>query len=89
MFDDKDICDKIVEYLSEKANHQDQLNGILMGVYDKVFGNFTDILLRNLSDLVTRSIIEEARDEDNNIVYRLPVDPEKLPENLKKRRYDR
>ncbi len=82
MFDDKDICDKIVEYLSEKANHQDQINGILMGVYDKIFGDFTDILLRNLSVLVARGMIEEARDKDNNIVYRLPTDPETGAENV-------
>jgi hypothetical protein len=81
---DKNICRKIVEYLMAKKDHKDDLDGILLGVFEKEIEHLSKTTLQNLGHLISTGIIEEEKNGDGAGWYKITGDSEKVSEILKR-----
>lgn len=81
---DKNVCKKILEYLMAKQDHKDDLDGILLGVFEKEIERISRTTLQNIGYLITMGIIEEEKNGDGTGWYRVTDDSQKISEILKK-----
>lgn len=58
---DKHICEKIVAYLLGRQDHQDSLDGILLGVYEMELERLNNRILAGLQYLVSAGILEKRQ----------------------------
>ncbi len=75
-----DISQKIIGHLrSESINKEDDLNGICLSIFekeinnlsDKMFKDFSDTIIKELSELVDNGIITAYKDQNEKLLYRL------------------
>jgi hypothetical protein len=76
---DKNICRKILEYLMAKKDYRDDLDGILLGVYEQEIERLSKTTLQNLGYLVSIGIIKEDKNGDGTVWYKISDDS---PEDL-------
>jgi predicted transcriptional regulator with HTH domain len=81
---DKNICRKILEYLMAKKDYRDDLDGILLGVYEQEIERLSKTTLQNLGYLISIGIIEEEKNGDGSGWYKITADSEKVSEILKR-----
>ena len=65
------IQKKIIEYLLSKQDFKDDLDGIILTIMDSELYNLKDIILENLSYLITKLIVTEYVDSYGKRVYQL------------------
>ncbi len=74
------LSQKIIGHLGSKSiNKVDDLNGICLaifekdinGLYDKMFKDFSDTIIQELSELVDERIITSYKDQNDKLLYRL------------------
>lgn len=75
-----DIPQKIIIHLTSKSiNKEDDLNGICLAIFekeinklsDKIFKDFSDSIIKELSELIDKGIITEYKDQNDKLLYRL------------------
>ncbi len=75
-----DISQKIIGHLGSKSiNKEDDLNGICLSVFekeinslsDKMFKDFSNAIIKGLSELVDNGIITAYKDQNEKLLYRL------------------
>jgi len=75
-----DISQKIVGHLSSKSIiKEDDLNGICLAIFeseinklsDKMFKDFSDTIIKELSELIDNGIITAYKDQNDKLLYRL------------------
>jgi hypothetical protein len=67
----KNIRNRIIEYLSARKDKRDELNGLLLAVFGQEIENLTKEILRNVGDLVSEGIIKEEKEKQGEIYYKL------------------
>lgn len=67
-----------------KQDHKDDLDGILLGVFEKEIERISRTTLQNIGYLITMGIIEEEKNGDGTGWYRVTDDSQKISEILKK-----
>jgi len=80
---DKNICKKILEYLMAKQDHKDDLDGILLGVFEREIERLSRTTLQNIGYLISMGIIEEEKNGDGTGWYKITGDSRKFSEILK------
>ena len=74
------LSQKIIGHLTSKSiNKEDDLNGICLAIYeeeinkltDKMFKDFSDTIIKVLSELIDKGIIASYKDQNERIQYRL------------------
>ena len=75
-----DLSQKIIGYLGSKSiNKEDDLNGICLSVFekeinnlsDKMFKDFSNTIIKELSELIDKGIITGYKDQNEKLLYRL------------------
>ena len=75
-----DISQKIIGHLRSKSSiKEDDLNGICLAIFeneinklsDKMFKDFSDTIIKELSELIDKGIITEYKDQNEKLYYRL------------------
>ena len=75
-----DISQKIVGHLRSKSiTKEDDLNGICLAIFeneintlsDKMFRDFSDTIIKELSKLSDQGIITACKDQNEKLLYRL------------------
>ncbi len=75
-----DLPLKIVEHLTSKSiKKEDDLNGICLAIFeseinkltDKMFNDFSDTIIKELSELIDNGIITAYKDQNDKLLYRL------------------
>jgi hypothetical protein len=75
-----DLPQKIIMHLTSKSiNKEDDLNGICLAIFekeinklsDKMFNDFSDTIIKELSELIDKGIIKEHKDQNEKLFYRL------------------
>ena len=74
------LSQKIIGHLTSKSiNKEDDLNGICLAIFekeinnlsDKMFKDFSDTIIKELSELVDNGIITAYKDQNEKLLYRL------------------
>jgi hypothetical protein len=81
---DKNVCKKILEYLMAKQDHKDDLDGILLGVFEKEIERLSRTTLQSIGYLISMGILVEEKNGDGTGWYRMTDDSLKISEILKK-----
>jgi hypothetical protein len=75
-----DISQKIIGHLRSKSIiKEDDLNGICLSIFekeinnlsDKMFKDFSNTIIKELSELIDKGIIKEHKDQNEKLFYRL------------------
>ena len=66
-----DLTERIIEHLMNKENMQDDLEGIVLGIYDMEMKKLSERILHSLSDLVVNKKIIEIKRKNGKRVYQL------------------
>ncbi len=75
-----DISQKIIMHLTSKSiNKEDDLDGICLAIFeseinklsDKMFNDFSDTIIKELSELIDNGIITAYKDQNEKILYGL------------------
>lgn len=66
-----------------KQDHKDDLDGILLGVFEKEIERLSRTTLQNIGYLISIGIIEEEKNGDGTGWYRMTDDSQKISEILK------
>lgn len=67
-----------------KKDRKDDLDGILLGVFEKEIERLSKTTLQNIGYLISMGIIEEERNGDGTGWFRMTADSQEIPEILKK-----
>jgi len=70
-FKQTDLSERIIEHLISKDNMQDDLEGIVLGIYDKEMKRLSERILCGLSDLVAKKKIIEIKRKNEKRIYQL------------------
>ena len=65
------MCKKIIEYLHLKKNKEDNLDGILLGLFPEEINAISKQILKNLGYLISTGVIKESKDERGKSFYRI------------------
>ena len=75
-----DLSQKIIGHLGSKSmSEEDDLNGICLSIFEKeinnlsnkMFKDFSDTIIKELSELVDNGIITAYKDQNEKLLYRL------------------
>jgi len=68
----------------DKKDRKDDLDGILLGVFEKEIERLSKTTLQNIGYLISMGIIEEEKNGDGTVWYKIANDSPKISEMLKK-----
>ncbi len=68
---EKNLIDIIIKHLQKKKDHQDDLEGILLIVYEKELKNLSGEILTAICDLVSQGILMESKNSSGQKCYQL------------------
>ena len=71
------ISEKIIEHLKSKADHRDNLDGIVIAIYEKEMKRLTENIIRNLSTLIKKGIVIQTMNYNDVFWYGLSNHTEK------------
>jgi len=77
----KNICRRILTHLKSKVDHRDNLDGILLGIYEQEIQRLSNRIFRNLGYLISIGTIVEVQNADGSTYYRL-IDNQREIEKL-------
>lgn len=67
----KNMCNKIIEYLRTKAERQDSLEGIILGLFPEEIDIIYEKILNNLHYLISEEILIEEKNKKGRSVYKI------------------
>ena len=65
------ILTKIIDHLKLKDDKQDDLNGIILAIYESEIKKLHSEVIQTLSLMIKKSIIDEFKDSNRKTYYRL------------------
>ena len=68
------LFSRITEHLKLKEDRQDDLNGIILSIYEKEIKNVSDKVVVTLSQMIKNGIIVELKDQNGKSYYHLVKD---------------
>jgi hypothetical protein len=68
---DQNICRRIIHYLDAKTEGKDNLNGILLGLFEKEIQHLTRLVLSNVGYLISIGAIEEIKSGNGKKFYQM------------------
>ncbi len=69
-----EFSERIIEHLMNKEQMSDDLEGIVLGIYDKEMKKLSEKIMKSLSCLVAKRKIIETKGMDGKMVYQLLKD---------------
>ena len=66
-----------------KKDHRDDLNGILLGVFEREIERLSKTAVQNLGHLISIGIITEEKNGDGTVWYKVADDSPKVSDLLK------
>ena len=67
----KDLSERIIEHLMLKEEMQDDLEGIVVGIYNKEMEKLSERITKSLSDLITKGKITIIKIHNGKRIYQL------------------
>ena len=67
----KNLSDIIIKYLSDKKDHQDNLEGITLFVYENEVKELSGQVMNAIGDLLSKGLLKELENSDGRKSYQL------------------
>lgn len=68
---DNELCLQIIRYLNDRIDHQDDLEGILLGVYEQKIAKLSDTILRHIQYLLSIDGIKIVTTANRKTLFKL------------------
>ena len=69
--DENIITSKIIDHLKLKEKKRDDLNGIILAIYESEIKNLHYKVAQTLANMIRKRIIDEFKDSNGKTYYRL------------------
>ena len=68
------MADKIINHLASKNDHQDNLDGLILGLYESEIQVLSQKVTETLSNLISKGIIKEVINSNGERFFKLDKD---------------